>query len=84
MIRRRALRYFRPGVTWTVVGLGILAALVAVYGVARAHARIEADQLRRELCAERLRSLQARNPFVEKFLRPADACLALQVVRGER
>jgi hypothetical protein len=80
----RALRFFDPVVTGTMLALLIVAGVGATYGVARVHARLEADALRRELCAERLRSLQARNPFVERYLRPADPCLAWALVGATR
>jgi hypothetical protein len=80
----RALRYFKLEVTAVFISLIAFGFSLAIWGVARATARHEAEALRRTLCAERLRGLETRNPFVERFVRPADPCAAWELVGAGR
>lgn len=55
---------------------GALVAALGVYTVSQTHA---ATRARGALCLAQLRCLQSRHLFTERFLLPADPCLALEV-----
>lgn len=71
-------RYF----VWPVnaVLVGALAALAACGATDYARTKMRAADDRRAVCAAELKAMRARNPYIERFLTPADPCLALQVV----
>lgn len=75
--RARPLDRLVPGVKYALI---VVVCAGAVYlGTAAARARMERERARQALCIARLEAVIARNPFVERFLRPYDACLALEV-----
>ena len=85
-VRRVRGPYFRPGVAlvFKIVLALLLAAGIFAAGMSWARDRHEARTARLRVCEAELRELRARNPFVDRFVRPADSCIALAVVRGER
>jgi hypothetical protein len=67
---------------WVIRALAGLALLVALAGAIRVTTLVhEKRQLERALCAEQLRSLKARSSLAQTMVHPADACLAVEVVR---
>lgn len=55
---------------------------IAVYlGTEAVRGRLEREHHRQTICAARLEALLARNLFVERYVRPADPCLALEVTQ---
>lgn len=71
-------RLFYPTTVWLLRGL-VAVSIVAlcVSYVSAVHAARDARQ---KVCAAELKAVQARNPFLERFLIPADSCLALELV----
>lgn len=83
---RRYSFSLRPEVAFTLKVIGLLIAAIVIVALAVSwvgyrHAARTADQ---RVCLAELRELRARNPFVERYVMPSDACVALAVVRGER
>jgi hypothetical protein len=79
----RSLRYFTFPVAVVMVTVVVVAGVGVVYGIARVTARLELEAVKRDLCAERLRSLERRSAFVERFVRPAEPCEALKIVETQ-
>ena len=73
--------YFRPGVAlaFKIVVALALAVLIFVAGMSWARDRHEARTARMRICEAQLRELRARNPVLDRYVRPSDPCLALAV-----
>ena len=78
MIRYRDLT---PGAQFAAKATALLVifASLTAYGIQRGRERMELASSRQRICRAELAALTARNAFVEKFARPTDACLALEV-----
>jgi hypothetical protein len=79
------MSYRRPLLDWIygarsaallLLGLGII-----IFGTMAAKARMSEATWQRRVCEAKLEALQARNLFTERYVRPADPCLALEVVK---
>ena len=66
-----------------VIAIVLLAATASACGIAAVTTSHRIADLERRLCAEQLKSLRARNRFVEHFDRHADPCTAIRVVASE-
>jgi hypothetical protein len=80
----RLYRALTDGAQFAVKALAF-AAIVGGFGacsILYATAAHEARTAREMKCRAHLAELTAHNLFVERYVRPADPCLALAVVRG--
>lgn len=68
-------RYLYPSGLWALRVLGLVCAVALLVSyVGKVH---EVRALKQQICAERLMALKARNPFIERYLLPAEPCQAL-------
>jgi hypothetical protein len=75
--RAPVLDRIAPGLKYALI---VVACAAAVYlGTEAARARMERERARQAVCTAKLEALLARNLFAERFLRPADPCVALEV-----
>jgi hypothetical protein len=77
-----ALRYFKPGPAAVVGAILLGCAILVVYLVALAHARIEARTWRQRYCEVQVIAYNARNPRVQT-LALVDPCVAWEEISGE-
>jgi hypothetical protein len=64
---------------WKVAAVILIGFSISALGVVRARDRMDAEAAKRRVCAEALRVRDRSSVFVDKFVRPAEPCLALAV-----